>query len=232
MSAPRTVRNLARPDAPPNLVDMIGYMLKHTTPPMQLTRQTLLKILTRTQKRQSALDNPSEFAAVTARIIREKLKDQLVDGVHYEKINEWYEMSQLDTEIETWAEYLTPAKRSLYDNVIFDSEVEAEFVKGLEKRKDVKFYLKLPSFFTVPTPIGSYNPDWAIVVEPRDEFGEPTGEEMLYLVRETKGTTYLDDLRPDEKRKIKCGERHFREALGVDYEVVNDPYDLRLPIKS
>ena len=232
MSAPRTVRELPYADSQPNLVEMIGYMLKHTTPPMQLTRQTLLKILTRTQKRQSALDNPSEFAAVTARIIREKLKDQLVDGVHYEKINEWYEMSQLDTEIETWAEYLTPAKRSLYDNVIFDSEVEAEFVKGLEKRKDVKFYLKLPSFFTVPTPIGSYNPDWAIVVEPRDEFGEPTGEEMLYLVRETKGTTYLDDLRSDEKRKIKCGERHFREALGVDYEVVNDPYDLRLPIKS
>lgn len=228
MSAARTVRNLARPDSPPNLVEMIGYMLKHTTPPMQLTRQTLLEILKRTQKRQPALDNPSEFAAVTARIVREKLKDQLVDGVHYEKINEWYEMSQLATEIEAWEEYLTPTKRSLYDHVIFDSDVEKQFVEGLEKRDDVKLYLKLPSFFTVPTPIGSYNPDWAIVVEPRDEFGEPTGEQLLYLVRETKGSTNLDDLRPDEKRKINCGKQHFREALGVDYEVVDSADDLHI----
>ena len=62
-------------------------------------------------------------------------------------------------------------------------------VEGLEKRKDIILYLKLPAFFTVPTPIGNYNPDWAIVKEDRDAHGEPTGKEKLYLVRETKSTT-------------------------------------------
>ena len=80
--------------------------------------------------------------------------------------------------------------------------------------------MKLPAFFKVPTPIGSYNPDWAIVVEPRDHHGDPTGEQMLYLVRETKGSTHPNDLRPDEVRKIRCGIRHFKDVFGVDYKVV------------
>ena len=154
------------------------------------------------------------------------MKDQLVDGIRYEKINEWYEMSQFEAEIETWDEDLIPADNSLYDHVIFDSDVEKQFVDGLERCKEVKLYLKLPSFFTVPTPIGEYNPDWAIVFEPHDEFGEPTGEQMLYLVRETKSTTSLDKLRPDEKRKVQCGERHFKDALGVDYKVVTSAKEL------
>ena len=228
MSASRTVRELPHGESSPNLVGAIGYMLKHTTPPMQLTRRTILEILKRTQKRQSALDNPSEFAAVTARIVRDKLKDQLVDGIKYEKIDEYYEMCQFETSIQSWEDNLIRAERSLYDHVIYDSEVERKFVEGLEDQNEVKLYVKLPAFFKVPTPIGSYNPDWAIVFERHDEFGKPTGEETLYLVRETKGTTNLDDLRPDEKRKIDCGRRHFEEALGVDYEVVNDPYDLRI----
>ncbi len=66
----------------------------------------------------------------------------------------------------------------------------------------------------MPTPIGTYNPDWAIVM------GGDDGEDHLYLVRETKGTTHLPDLRPDERRKILCGRKHFRDALGVDYRVV------------
>jgi type III restriction enzyme len=78
----------------------------------------------------------------------------------------------------------------------------------------------LPGWFVVPTPIGEYNPDWAIVWQPHDEHGEATGEPLLYLVRETKSDTELEKLRPDEARKIRCGERHFREALGVNYAVV------------
>ena len=227
-SGTRTVSNLAGSYSRPNMVERIAYMLEYTTPPLRLTRRTLLEILRRTQNRQPALDNPHEFAAVSTRIIREKMKDQLVDGVRYDKINEWYEMSQLDLEITTLSEYLIPAERSLYDPVICDSKNEKQFVEGLENRKDVKLYLKLPSFFKVPTPIGSYNPDWAIVVEDIDEFGQPTGKEKFYLVRETKGTTDLDELRPDEKRKIKCGEKHFGEALNVDYDVVDSADDLRI----
>jgi len=81
-------------------------------------------------------------------------------------------------------------------------------------------YLKLPAWFTVPTPIGEYNPDWAMVMEERDEHGEPTGRPLLYLVRETKGSHEPGKWLPDERRKVVCGERHFRKALGVDYKVV------------
>ena len=65
-------------------------------------------------------------------------------------------------------------------------EVEKRFVEGLEKRDDVKLYLKLPRWFTVPTPVGNYNPDWAIVLEERDAHGQATDKPLLYLVRETK----------------------------------------------
>ena len=187
-----------------------------------------MRFFIRTQKQQAALNNPHEFASTAVQIIREKLTHQLIDGIKYEKIGECYEMCQFEASIESWDDHLIPAKRSIYDKVIFDSEIERKFVEGLEKLDFVKLYVKLPAFFKVPTPIGSYNPDWAIVVEPRDEFGEPTGEHMLYLVRETKGSTDLDDLRPDERRKIECGKQHFREALGVDYEVVDSTLDLRI----
>ena len=227
MSGARTIIDLAGRYPLPNLVDVMMHLLENTTPPMRLTRKTLLQICIGTKNQQAALDNPHEFASVAVRIIKEKLTDRLVKGIKYEKIGECYEMCQFETNIQSWDDHLIPAKRSLYDHVIYDSDVEFKFVKGLESRDDVKLYVKLPAFFKVPTPIGSYNPDWAIVLEQRDQFGEPTGEEKLYLVRETKDTINLDDLRPDEKRKIKCGKQHFRKTLGVDYEVVNDPMDLR-----
>ena len=78
----------------------------------------------------------------------------------------------------------------------------------------------------MPTPIGEYNPDWAIVMEPRDAHGQPTGEQLLYLVRETKSTAELGKLRPEEAKKIHCGERHFQGALGVSYGVVSGAGDL------
>ena len=103
----------------------------------------------------------------------------------------------------------------IYDGVNIDSEtIERPFAEALEKDARVKLYVKLPSWFLVPTPIGGYNPDWAIVMDTGD------GQDRLYLVRETKPSTNLDDLRPDERRKIKCGEKYFIDALGVNYAVV------------
>lgn len=221
MSGAKTVIDLSGRYPLPNLMDTMIHQLENTTPPIRLTRQTLLDVFLRTQNQQAALDNPHEFASVAVQIIREKLTDQLIDGIKYEKIGECYEMCQFETSIETWEDHLIPAKRSIYDRVIFDSEIERKFVEGLEKLDPVKLYVKLPAFFKVPTPIGSYNPDWAIVVEPRDhDNGEPTGEQLLYLVRETKSSTKANNLRPDEVRKIRCGVRHFKDVLGVDYKVV------------
>lgn len=204
----------------PNIVEIMSSLMEHTTPPVYLTRGTLLEIFRRTNNKKAAMENPQVFATEAVRIIKDRLVDQLVSGIHYERINDWYEMTQLDEQIESWQEYLVPAAHSVYDHVIYDSEVEKEFVEGLEKRDDVKLYLKLPRWFTVSTPVGNYNPDWAIVMEERDAFGQPTDKSLLYLVRETKSTTDFDELHPDEKRKILCGESHFREALGVDYRVV------------
>ena len=220
MSGTKTAINLAGHYPLPNLADVMMHMLENTTPPMRLTRKTLLDIFMRTRNQQAALDNPHEFASVVVRIIKEKLTDQLINGIKYEKIDECYEMYQFESNIESWDEYLIPTKRSVYDYAIFDSQNEREFVERLEKRDDVQLYLKLPAFFTIPTPIGEYNPDWAIVLEPRDEHGEPTGEQMLYLVRETKSITNPDKLRLNEVRKFRCGEQHFKYALGVDYKVM------------
>jgi len=222
MSAASTVMDLSGRYPLSNLVEVMASLMEHTTPPVRLTRETFLEVIKRASPacRQAMVDNPNEFATVAVRFIKERLTDQLVEGIQYERINKWYEMTQLDVEIPGWEEYLVPAANSVYDHVICDSDIERQFVEGLEHRDDVKLYLKLPAWFTVPTPIGEYNPDWAIVMEDNDEHGEPTGKPLLYLVRETKSTHHLDELRPDERRKIICGERHFRDALGVDYKVV------------
>ena len=113
---------------------------------------------------------------------------------------------------------------SLYDSVFWDSStIEKPFIEALERRKDVLLYFKLPDWFTVSTPIGQYNPDWAIVMKnPEEEKARP----VLYLVRETKGTSRLADLRPQERRKILCGKRHFEDALGVSYRVVSSASEL------
>lgn len=223
MSAAKTVVGLAGRYPLPNLIAIMENLMERTTPPIRLTRRTLLEVFRRTSNKQAALENPHEFALGAVRIFKEKLADHLVNGIRYEKNGEWYEMSQLegDEVIESWMEYLVPAKRSVYDHVVFESDVERDFVEGLEKRDDVKLYFKLPGWFTVKTPVGDYNPDWAIVMEERDEHGQPTGKPLLYLVRETKAEDWKTALRPDERRKITCGERHFKDALGVSYKVVS-----------
>ena len=189
----------------PNLVEIMQNLMENTSPPMRVSRRTLLEIFRRTGNRAAALDNPHEFATVAIGIVKNKLADQLVAGIRYEKLDEEYEMTLFDFEIETWADCIVHSTEQsgaggthIYDGVPFDSEtIEKPFIEALEKRKDVKLYIKLPSWFTVATPIGAYNPDWAIVMENPD-----AGDDLLYLVRETKGTLDLDALRPDEKQKI------------------------------
>lgn len=205
----------------PNLVEIMADLMDHANPPIRLTRATLLQIYKRTKKQKAALDNPQEFAMAAIRVVKEQLAEHLVSGIQYQKIGAWYEMAQLEDSVEEWLDYLVPVKNSLYDHVAYDSDVEKEFVRALEARDDVRLYWKLPGWFRVSTPVGDYNPDWAIVMEDRDAHGRATGKPLLYLVRETKGDNWRTDLRPDERRKIKCGERHFTGTLGVDYKVVS-----------
>lgn len=240
MSAAKTAKDLSGRWPLPNLVELMADLLEHTSPPVRLTRRTLLEVFRRTANQKAALDNPHEWAAAAVRIIKEKLADQLVNGIEYIRVadapggvllpnkEKWFEMRQLlaDKEIELFSKYTVPTsdEKAVYDSIPCDSEVEKQFVKDLEARADVKLYLKLPYWFTVATPVGEYRPDWAVVMEGPEDGGKP----VLYLVAETKSSPQKDDLRPNEHRRILCGAAHFgsrqfrkRGALeGVDYRVV------------
>ena len=89
------------------------------------------------------------------------------------------------------------------------------FAKALDDDPDVKLFFKIPPRFTIETPIGTYNPDWAVYMD-------KDGEEKLYFVIETKGTTRLEGLRVNEKDKIRCGVQHFK-ALGSDVQFSERP---------
>jgi type III restriction enzyme len=203
---------------------MIEDLIAHITPPIKLTRRTLTSIISVTANRQAAVDNPHEFALATARIVREKAIQQLIAGIQYYKDGTWYQMTEWLDEEETVSERLVPVDNSIYDFIVTQSQTETRFVDQLKKRTDVRLFVKLPSWFKVPTPVGQYNPDWALVMVDVDAFGQQGP--LLYLVRETKSTTVPDALRGAENQKIHCGGRHFSGALGVNYKVITTADDL------
>ena len=208
----------------PNLVRIVENLMEATSPPMRIGRQTILRILKSMAQPKTMLENPHEFATALASIIKTKLADQLVGGIRYERDGTWYEQSQFDEMIEAFVANVVSSEANglsggthIYDGVDTDSEtIERPFAEALERDARVKLYIKLPRWFQVITPIGSYNPDWAIVLD------AGVGGDRLYLVRETKGTATIADLRPDERRKIECGQKHFVDTLGVDYKVITD----------
>ena len=222
MTARRTMLDLTGRGGVPNLVDIMASVMETTAPEVRLTRRTLLEVFCRTAIRGAAMANPHEFATEAVKIIKQKLAEHLVRGIQYEKINQWYEMTLFKTDFDAWADLLVPARRGLYDHVEFDSETERKFVKDLERRADVRLYVKLPSWFIVETPVGRYNPDWAIVMENPEDPDGAKGKPLLYLVRETK----KGEPRPSEQQKTDCGERHFKGALEVDYRVVTSASQL------
>lgn len=226
-SGARTAIDLAGRYPVPNIIELMEGLLENTTPPMRLSRKTLFSIFQKTTNQQAALDNPHEFAAATVSIIKEKLADQLVNGIKYEKDGTWYEQTQFKDVIDSWEDYIVRSAEdqgiggtSLYDGIEWDSDIERNFVLGLEKRSDVKLYIKLPKWFSVDTPVGKYEPDWAVVMHEQGD-----GSPVLYLVRETKSTLDQGKYRPDERRKITSGRNHFK-ALGVDFQVVTSTDEL------
>lgn len=225
ISSAKTIRDLSGRYPLPNLADIIAHLLENTTPPVRLSKKTLIKVFSLLKNKQAALNNPYEFATLAVRTLKEKLADFLVDRIQYEKINEWYEITKFQGSFQSWEDYVIPAERSIYDKVECDSEVERKLVQELKSIDQVLMYIKLPDWFTVPTPVGEYNPDWAIVWEDRDEHGRPTRKSLLYLIRETKSTTEKDKLRPDERRKLDCGKSHF-DTLGVNYRVLTSATEL------
>jgi type III restriction enzyme len=154
--------------------------------------------------------NPQQFLEHAVAAVQKSLHDLMVQGIEYERIAdaEW-EMHRLESEeLESYVSRLLEVQHSIYDVVEYKSKVEYEFAKALDAHQDIKLFFKLPDWFKVETPLGTYNPDWAIVKEEQD------GGNKLYLVRETKGTTQFLKLPEIQRRKIKCGEAHFK-AVGL-----------------
>ena len=164
------------------------------------------------------LKNPYQFMENVANEISLSMKELMLENIQYKKIKEeLWEMQRIEKEAEKaitgYIKNLYKIKnqeKSLYDFIEFESEIEKHFARDLDNNEHVKLFVKLPSWFKIDTPIGPYNPDWAFVTE---------REEKLYFVRETKSTTNLDKLRPEEMQKIKCGHRHFKE-IGTNFDVV------------
>jgi len=195
----------------PNLIELISDETN-------LTRETIHSILSKVNNIDLIFKNPQEFTQSMSLIIKEKLKEFLMNGIKYIELKEFWKM-ELFEDMDAYEEYVVADynDKTIYDGTIWDSEGERDFAKELEESDKVKLFVKLPQWFVVETPVGEYNPDWAVVLEERDTQGKI--REKLYLVRETKFVTNLDNLRPSEKHKIKCAEEHFK-TIDVNFKTI------------
>ena len=193
-------------DAGTELPDLLTDLQDRTG----LTRRSLYRILIDSGRLEDFVVNPTKFIEFAAETINRRKRLALVDGVKYERRGDEHYFAQelfRNEELIGYIKNTMAAKKSVYDHVVYDSDNEAAFATSLEQFSAVKVYAKLPRWFQVPTPLGPYNPDWAVLIQ--DDEGE-----RLYLVVETKGSAFLDDLRNTERAKVECGRAHFK-ALQV-----------------
>jgi len=185
--------------------DLLGYLQGQT----ELTRSTISEILIRSGRLGDVAANPQQFLDHALKAIQLVLHELMIDGIKYERIHgQEYEMLLFEEqEISGYLTDMIEVDNSIYDSVLCDSTVEKDFAEAMSKREDIKLFIKLPAWFKVETPIGTYNPDWAIVKEE---------DQKVYLVRETKGTLDKEKMRDSEWAKIQCGEAHFEE-LKIDF---------------
>jgi len=200
------------------LPDILAFLQRET----ELTRGTLVEILKSSGRLKEFAVNPQAFMTETAKLINRALHELIIDGIKYEPLSgQFYEMRLF--EIQEVEEYLTRLykvdsadNRTPYDFIAYDSGTEEEVARLLDSDDRVKFFCKLPRWFKIATPLGHYNPDWAVVVE---------DSQKLYLVRETKSTLDRDKRRGDENKKVDCGKAHFK-ALDVNFKDAVTIYDV------
>jgi type III restriction enzyme len=144
------------------------------------------------------------------------LNEMMVDGIKYEKIaGSYYDQMLFDNdELSDYLDDLfevSKKDKTIYDYIKIDSNIEREFATACEQRDDIKFYFKLPFWFKIETPLGTYNPDWALVYE---------NNKKIYFVVETKGTDDINDqcLSAGERNKIRCGIKHFANFPDVVFK--------------
>ncbi len=194
--------------------DIVAYLQGET----ELTRSTLVRILKESNRLPEFLLNPQKFMDAVAGILKQQLRKLMIDGIKYVKLEgEEFSMSLFEEkEIISYLNNRLEVKNSIYDAVVYDSEIEREFAEKLDKRQDIKLFVKLPDWFKIETPLGTYNPDWAILRHDNS---------VLYLVRETKSTKNFEKLRHSEADKVRCGRKHF-DALNVDFDVVTSAEEI------
>ncbi|RKE04463.1 type III restriction-modification system endonuclease [Marinifilum flexuosum] len=205
------------------LPDIVSYLQNET----QLTRKAIVQILTGTRKLTLFKINPQKFIESCIDIINEQMKMHIIDGIQYKKIDdtEYYSQELFDNE-ELFGylnSNLKESEKSPYEYVVYDSKTESILAEEFEKNSNISVYAKLPDWFKIDTPLGTYNPDWAIL-------WKDDSEEKLFFVVESKGSTGLFDLRPKEQAKIACGKKHFA-AIGSEMIVaanINDVEDFAL----
>ncbi len=195
-----------------------------------LKHSTIKKILVDSGRDQDFVNNPQLFYEKALEIILRNSNELAIDGIKYVKlageeyyVQEIFDSSELLANLDRNA---IQVEHSVYDYLIYDSGVESRFAKSLDEDPDVKMFFKIPARFKIETPIGSYNPDWAV-------FLEKDGVEKLYFVLETKGTTSLFDLRTKEKLKIHCGKQHFaalEDGIEFSEEPVKDWKEFKINI--
>ena len=196
--------------------DLVGKLVNDTG----LTRKAIVAILTGVQATtfQQFKNNPEEFIIKASQLINEEKATSVIEHITYCALDETY-----DTDIFTIAqvkakldENAIAVDKSIYDHVIYDSTNEREFASNLESDNKVVVYVKLPDKFFIDTPVGHYNPDWAIAFK--------TGlVKHVYFIAETKGSMSSMQLRLIEKSKISCARKHFKAISGenIVYDVVD-----------
>ncbi len=190
------------------LPDVVSYLQNQTN----LTRKSIVDILVKSKTLDSFKRNPQAYMEEVTKIIHRIMRKFIVDGIKYTKLGDtqYYAQELFDTkELHGYLNRnMIESQKSIYDYVVYDSAVERDFATGLENNESIKLYAKLPDWFKIHTPLGPYNPDWAVMVE-------DNGDDKLYFIVETKGNMDVDILRPTEKDKITCGAAHFA-ALGEE----------------
>lgn len=192
-------------------VDCVEFIKNET----KLTRQSVVAILTKANNVAAFLNNPERFCFEAARIIREELIKDYVEQIRYEIVSDKYAVSQFEN-IPSYKDVVQPVNNSIYDAIVYDSDVEKNFALELDSDERIKLFVKLPNWFKVETPVGGYNPDWAIVTAKRDLQGKEE-KERVYFVIETKGD--VSNLRSSEQAKIVSAKKHF-EVIEVRYKEV------------
>ena len=191
---------------------------------INITRSTIYRILSESGRLNELPINPQLFLDNVVSKIKNVLNELMVDGIKYESIaGSEYEMLLFENEeIETYLSNLyevTRPEKTLYNYVPTESSIERQFAEGCEVDSNVKFFFKLPRGFKIPTPIGSYNPDWAVLFE---------NDQRIYFVAETKSTLNTELLRGTEAHKIDCGRSHFAifSKDGVQFRHVTEVKEL------